>query len=149
MKRVLSAILGGAVGTAVLSVVLAMLEVEARYAIDIFGAIARFVRVPGNPALGFAIYAFVGTVVWPLLFLSLERYVPLDLDPAIAGMLLGSVLWFAFAFIGKGEMNTGLLLVYLTFTWVAHLAYGFSMGAVYAPLSDYDESRNPVSGSAQ
>lgn len=135
MNRALSAILGGAVGTAVMSVVLAMIEVEARYAIGIFEAIARFVRVPGEPVLGFLIYVLVGTVAWPLLFLSLEQYVPLDLDPAVAGMLMGTVLWFGFAIIGRGDMTGPLLLVYLTFTLLAHLAYGFVLGAVYARFS--------------
>ncbi len=132
MNRALSAVLGGAVGTAVMSMVLAMIEVEARYAIGIFEAIARFARVPGEPALGFVIYALVGTVAWPLLFLSLEQYVPLDLDPAVAGMLMGTVLWTAFAFIGRGDIGGPLLLVYLSFTLLAHLAYGFTLGAVYA-----------------
>lgn len=137
MNRAFSAVLGGAVGTAVMSVILAMVEVEARYAIGIFAAIARFVRVPGNPTLGFFVYAFVGTVVWPLLFLSLERYVPLDLDPAVAGMLMGVVLWFGFAAIGSSGMAGPLLLVYLTFTLLAHLAYGFTLGAVYARFADH------------
>lgn len=136
MNRPLSAVVGGAVGTAVMSVVLAMIEVEARYAIGIFEAIARFVRVPGNPALGFVIYALAGTFAWPLLFLSLEQYVPLDLDPAVAGMLMGTVLWFAFAFIGRGDISGSLLLVYLPFTLLAHLAYGFTLGAVYARFAD-------------
>lgn len=135
MNRALGAVVGGAVGTTVMSVVLAMVEVEARYAIGVFDAIARFVRVPGNPALGFLIYALVGTLVWPLLFLSLESYVPLDLDPAVAGMVMGSVLWFPFAVVGRGDMAGPLLLVYLAFTLLAHLAYGFTLGAVYARLS--------------
>lgn len=135
MNRALSAVLGGAVGTAVMSVVLAMIEVEARYAIGIFEAIARFARVPGEPALGFLVYALVGTVAWPLLFLSLKQYVPLGLDPAVAGMLMGTALWIAFAIIGRGDMGGPLLLVYLTFTLLAHLAYGFVLGAVYARFS--------------
>lgn len=148
MNRALSAVLGGAVGTAVMSVVLAMIEVEARYAIGIFDAIARFARVPGEPALGFVIYALVGTVAWPLLFLSLEEYVPLDLDPAVAGMLMGTVLWFAFAIIGRGDMGGPLLLVYLTFTLLAHLAYGFVLGAVYARFADESRSSAPTARDA-
>ena len=143
MNRAFSAVLGGAVGTAVMSVVLAMIEVEARYAIGVFEAIARFARVPGEPALGFLIYVVVGTVVWPLLFLSLEAYVPLDLDPAVAGMLMGTVLWTAFAAIGRGDISGALLLVYLSFTLLAHLAYGFTLGAVYARFAGESEpSRN-------
>lgn len=149
MNRALSAILGGVVGTAVMSVVLAMVEVEARYAIGIFEAIARFARVPGEPALGFLIYVLVGTLAWPLLFLSLEEYVPLDLDPAVAGMLMGTVLWIAFVVIGRGDMGGPLLLVYLSFTLLAHLAYGFVLGAVYAKFSGHSSSRDAAPADAR
>ncbi|MDS0280672.1 DUF6789 family protein [Haloarcula onubensis] len=135
MNRPFSAIVGGFVGTAAMSVVLTILEVEVRYGLGVFDAIARFVRVPGDPVLGFAIYVFVGTFGWPLLFCSLERYVPLTLDPAVAGTLLGTVLWLGFAIIGRGALDGVVLLVYLATTLVAHLVYGFSMGAVYAELA--------------
>lgn len=146
MNKPLSAVLGGAVGTAIMSLVLAMIEIEARYAIGIFEAIARFMRVPDNPALGFVIYVLVGTFVWPLLFLSLEAYVPLDLDPAIAGMLMGTVLWIAFAIIGEEGIGGALLLVYLSFTLLAHLAYGFAMGAVYARFAGHESTIDGAPG---
>lgn len=135
MNRTASAIVAGGVGTAVMSVILVMIEVEARYAVGIFEAIARFARVPGEPFLGFLVYAAVGTVAWPLLFLSLEPYVPAQLDPAVAGMGLGTLLWVAFAVIGRGDAGGAVLLIYLTFTLLAHLAYGFTLGAVFARLS--------------
>jgi len=135
MNKPLSAVIGGFVGTAAMSVILTILELEVRYGLGVFDAIARFVRVPGDPVLGFAIYVMVGTFGWPLLFLSLERYVPLTLDPAAAGTLLGGALWLGFAVIGRGELGGALLVVYLAATLVAHLVYGFSMGAVYAELA--------------
>lgn len=135
MNRTFSAIVGGGVGTAVMSAILVMIEVEARYAIGIFDAIARFARVPGQPFLGFVIYAAVGTIAWPLLFLSLESYVPARLDPAVAGMGFGSLLWIAFVTIGRGAMSGPLLLIYLSFTLLAHLAYGFTLGAVFVRLT--------------
>ena len=135
MNKPLSAVIGGFVGTAAMSVILTILELEVRYGLGVFDTIARFVRVPGDPVLGFAIYVLVGTFGWPLLFLSLERYVPLALDPAVAGTLLGTVLWLGFAVIGRGDLGGAVLLVYLAATLVAHLVYGFSMGAVYAELA--------------
>jgi len=149
MNKPLSAILGGFVGTAAMSVVLTILELEVRYGLGVFDAIARFVRVPGDPVLGFAIYVLVGTFGWPLLFCSLERYVPLELDPAVAGALLGIVLWLAFAIIGRGDLGGVVLVVYLAATLAAHLVYGFSMGAVYAELAAWtaptDEAVGDVS----
>lgn len=134
MNRAFSAVAAGGVATAVMSLALAMFEVEARYAIGIFEAIARFVRVPGNLFIGFVLYAVVGTIAWPLLFVSLKPYVPFDLDPAVAGMLLAVPLWVAFATVGHGSSQGTLLLLYLAFTLLAHLAYGFTLGAVYASL---------------
>lgn len=146
MNRPVSAIVGGFVGTAAMSVVLTILEVEVRYGLGVFDAIARFVRVPGDPVLGFAIYVMVGTFGWPLLFLSLERYVPLALDPAAAGTLLGAILWLCFAVIGRGDLGGGVLVVYLAATLVAHLVYGFSMGAVYAELATYERATDAAAG---
>ncbi|WP_136715499.1 DUF6789 family protein [Halorientalis salina] len=136
MNRPASAILGGAVGTTVMSVMLAIMEVEARGVMGLFDAIARFARVPGNQFLGFVVYAVVGVVVWPLLFLGLERYVGPERDSAVTGMGMGLLLWFGFAVIGRGEVGGVLLMVYLVFTLLAHLAYGFTLGAVYDRLSE-------------
>jgi len=135
MNRPVSAVLGGAVGTAVMSLMLAIMEVEARGVMGLFDAIARFARVPGNQLLGFVVYALVGVLVWPLLFLGLEQYVGHERDPAVRGMGMGLVLWLGFAIVGRGDVGGVLLAVYLVFTLLAHLAYGFTLGAVYARLS--------------
>jgi len=118
-----------------MSMILAMMEVESRYAMGLFDAIARFARVPGNPFLGFVIFAVVGTLAWPLLFIGLERYLVPESDPAVRGLVMGVFLWVAFVVIGRGDISGVLLIVYLAFTLVAHLAYGFTMGAVYDRLS--------------
>lgn len=135
MNRPVSAILGGVVGTTVMSVMLAVMEVEARGAMGMFTAIAQFVRMPGSEFLGFALYVVVGVVVWPLLFLGLEDYVSVESDPAVTGLLMGAVLWLGFAIVGGSRLGGVLLVVFLLFTLLAHLAYGFTMGAVYARLS--------------
>ena len=136
MNRAVSAIVGGAVATMVMSAALAIFEVQTRYAIGIFAAIARFVRVPDNLFFGFVVYALVGTVAWPLLFVSLKPYVPLDLDPAVAGMLFALPLWVAFAVVGHGDIGGALTVLFVGFTLIAHLVYGFVLGAVYASLAD-------------
>jgi hypothetical protein len=135
MHRILSAFVAGLVATVVMSLALAIFEVESRFAIGIFAAIARFVRVPGNLVLGFVVYALAGIVAWPLLFVSLKPYVPLELDAAVAGMLLAVPLWAAFAVVGRGDVGGPLLFLYLAFTLLAHLTYGFTLGAVYSSLA--------------
>jgi hypothetical protein len=134
MHRAVRAIVGGAVGTAVLVFVLLVLEVETRSRLAIFDVVARFAGVPGRPALGFAIVVFAGVFVWPLLFSVVVRRIGSGRDPAVVGMAFAVVLWVAFVALGTGSFNLVLVAVYLGFTLFAHLAYGFTLGAVYARL---------------
>lgn len=138
MHRLLRAIAGGVAGTALLSLLLLMLQVETRSAVEVFAAIARFVGVPGELTLGFLVFLLAGSVAWPLLFTVVERALPFE-DPASRGMAFALPLWVAFVVVGRGDMNGSLLAVYASFTLLAHLAYGYTLGAVYARLADPDE----------
>ena len=80
MNRIAGGILGGATGISVMSLLFLMLEVETREQIRAFDAVARYVGMPGNTAVGFLTFAFVGTVIWPLLFVAIEPSLPFD-DP--------------------------------------------------------------------
>ncbi|WP_129114571.1 DUF6789 family protein [Halegenticoccus tardaugens] len=142
MNRPLSAIAGGVAGISVMSVLLLLLEVETREAIGLFEAVARFVGMPGNQFLGVIIFLVAGAVAWPLLFLALEDYLPGGPDPATRGMAFASVLWIAFVIAGRGDIGGPLFVVYAGLTLVAHLAYGFTLGAVYARLSSESDFRN-------
>lgn len=44
------------------------------------------------------------------------------------------VLWIAFVITGRGPIGWPLIIVYAGLTLLAHLAYGFTLGAVYARL---------------
>ncbi|WP_101295484.1 DUF6789 family protein [Halegenticoccus soli] len=147
MNRPFSAIAGGVAGISLMSVLLLLLEVETREAIGLFAAVARFVGMPGNLFLGFVIFLLAGAVAWPLLFLALEDYLPGGPDPATRGMAFASILWIAFVVAGRGDISGALFVVYAGLTLVAHLAYGFTLGAVYARLSSGDESRGEQTGS--
>lgn len=136
MHRAVRAIAGGAVGTALMSLVFVLMEVQTRYVLHIFAVIARFVRQPGNLYLGFVLFALAGAVVWPLLFVALEDYIPRGPDPAVRGMVFAAALWVPFAVTGRGDLTGPILLVYATFTLFAHLVYGFTLGAVYDSLAD-------------
>lgn len=130
MNRIAGGILGGATGISVMSVVFLMLEVETREQVRAFDAVARYVGMPGNTFIGFITFAFVGTVIWPLLFVAIEPYFPFDDSPS-NGMILGAVLWIAFFILGRGDITGPLLAVFAGFTLLAHLAYGFLLGAFY------------------
>lgn len=134
MDRVPSVIAGGVAGTAVLSLLLLLLEVQTREQILVFDVIARFVRLPDQQAVGFLVFLLAGIVAWPLVFIAVEPYLPLGPDPAARGVAMAIPLWIAFAITGRGGIAGPLLIVYVALTFVAHVAYGWVMGAVYAHL---------------
>lgn len=136
MNRPGSAIVAGIVGTTLMSVLFVLLEVQTRYVLRIFDVIARFVRQPGEPFVGFLLFVAVGVVVWPLLFVALIDYIPRGPDPAVQGMVFALPLWVLFAVTGRGDIGLPTLLIYGIFTLLAHLVYGFAVGAVYASLAD-------------
>lgn len=136
MNRAVSAIAGGVAATAVFSLLLLLLEAQTRSAVFIFDAVARFVGVPGSPAVGFVLFALAGAVAWPLLFVALEEYIPRGPDPAARGVVFASVLWVAFVGANRSDVSGPVLLIYLPFTLFAHWAYGFTLGAVYGRLLD-------------
>jgi len=138
VNRIAGGILGGATGISVMSVVFLMLEVETREQVQAFDAVARYVGMPGNTFIGFITFAFVGTVIWPLLFVAIEPYFPFDDSPS-NGMVLGAVLWIAFFILGRGDITGPLLAVFAGFTLLAHLAYGFLLGAFYDRFGDSPE----------
>jgi hypothetical protein len=138
VNRIAGGILGGATGISVMSVVFLMLEVETREQVRAFDAVARYVGMPGNTFVGFVTFAFVGTVIWPLLFVAIEPSMPFDDSPS-NGMVLGAVLWIAFFVLGRGDITGPLLAVFAGFTLLAHLAYGFLLGAFYTRFGDTGE----------
>lgn len=140
MNRPLAAVAGGFSGTAVLTVLLLLFEVETRSQIGMFEVVARFVGVPGSTAIGFVLFVLAGTVAWPLLLVAVEDSVP-GTDPAIKGMALGAVLWIPFVLLGRGELSGAIVFAFGGLTLVAHLAYGYVTGAIYARLA----GRTPTS----
>ena len=135
MNKPTSAVVGGAVGVAVLSVILLVIEVETRSRIGVFEVVARFVGMPGSLVLGFLLFLAAGTFVWPLVFVALEAYLPIGPDPAIRGMGFALPLWVAFVVLGRGDLTGAILVVYAVLTLFAHLVYGFVLGAVYGHFS--------------
>ncbi|QLD89447.1 hypothetical protein HWV07_10560 [Natronomonas salina] len=136
MNRISSAVAGGIAGTAVMTLMLLLLEVETRSAMDVFYVIALFVGTPEDPATGFALFVGAGIVAWPLLFIALEPYLPRGPDPAARGVVFAAVLWVPFVILGRGDIAGPLLIFYVAYTLFAHVAYGFTLGAVYGRLFD-------------
>jgi len=136
MDRVPSVVAGGIAGTAVLTLSLLLLEVQTREQIRMFDVIARFVGLPEQTTVGFVLFILAGVLAWPLLFLAVEGYLPFGPDPAARGAVMAVALWIAFAYAGRGTLSGPLLLIYAGYTFFAHIAYGFILGAVYAHLHE-------------
>lgn len=136
MNNALRAIAGGIAGTAVLTTGLVITDVETGYQVGIFETIASFVGTPGQVTLGFVLFLAAGAVAWPLVFLAIRQSLSSGIDPAIEGTVLGILLWIAFNLTSSAGIDGVLLIPYYAFTLVAHLAYGYILGAVYAQLGD-------------
>lgn len=144
MDRIRRAIAGGIAGTAAMSAVFVFAEVEMRFNLGVTAALARYVRLPGRPFVGALVFVGVGVVAWPLLYVAVEPYfraLPGGDDPAVRGVAFAVVLWVVFLLLGTGPIRGVLLLLYLTFTLIGHLVYGFALGALYERL---DEESDPA-----
>ncbi|WP_245779469.1 DUF6789 family protein [Halostagnicola kamekurae] len=135
MNRFGHVIAAGVSATAVMSLLLLLLEVQTRSEMNLFSVIARFIGTPNDPTVGFVLFAVAGSVGWPLLFLALEPYLPFGPDPAARGVVFASILWIPFVVAGRGNVDGPLLVLFGAYTLFAHWAYGFTLGAVYARLS--------------
>lgn len=134
MHRGLRAVGGGVAGTVVMTAFLVVLDTQARGALSVPATIARFVGVPGRPLLALAVFAVVLVVGWPLLFLAVERSLPGGPDPAARAAVFAALLGIAFVVVGRGDIAGPILVLYVGFGLMAHLAYGFALGAVYGRL---------------
>lgn len=137
MNRWLSAVAGGVTGISVMSVLLLLLDVETRSAVGIFDAVARFVGMPGNTAVGFVFFFLAGSFLWPALFVAVEDYLPGGPDPGWRGIAFSIPLWFVFLAINvlSAGVTGAIVILFVLYTFAAHAIYGFTMGAVYAHLT--------------
>jgi hypothetical protein len=135
---------GGFVGTGVLTLVLIAASRLGAFHLGSFSILAELTAMslvfPNNAnGVGFIIFLLFGMVPWPLFFASLGWYLPGDRF-AIKGLSFGAVLWSGFA-VGFYDGYTGVgLVLYLLFSFVGHLGYGFALGSVFDYLSERPET---------
>lgn len=144
MRKVGRAIVAGVVSTFAMMVLLLMVEVQTRTQLLLFEALARLFGMPDQVELGFVVAAVFGVVVWPLLFVFVEPYLPPGDDPAVSGMLFATVLWVGFVLVGTAEVPLLVFPFYVAATLFTHLVYGFTLGLVYGwePLASNHRSRS-------
>ena len=124
---------GGLVGTAMSTVVLLIAQSLGAFNLTDFAILTELVGLEGYvpPVLfGYVMFLGGGMFPWPLLFASLKAYLPGQSSP-ISGAFFGGAMWtgFVLAFY-SGQSGLGLVL-YAVLTLVAHVVYGFGLGAVF------------------
>nr|WP_233737844.1 DUF6789 family protein [Halocatena pleomorpha] len=129
---------GGLVGTALMTVVLLVGNALGGFDLSSFAALAELTRLntiaPAIPA-GYFIFLGGGMTTWPLLFASVEQYLP-GKTIRQRGVPFGTVLWTGFVIAFYTGQTGAALYVYLITTLVAHWVYGFGLGSVFDYLSN-------------
>ena len=133
---------GGLAGTALMTGVLFVAAQMGAFSFESFASLAAPLGLAdtAQPVLvGYLIFLANGMVPWPLVFAALMEYLPGE-RPPVSGLFFGAALWTGFV-LGFYTDYTGLTLaLYLVFTFVAHLVYGFGVGAVFEYLSTRPDS---------
>ena len=117
----------------VLTVFLSFIEVQTRSQFGFFGAIARFSGTPDQLVLGFLLFTIAGVVIWPLLFVAVEPYLP-GSSPYTNSVIVGVVLWFVFLNFGATINTFTTIVLYGVLTLLMFLIYGLTFGEVYSRL---------------
>lgn len=141
MDDALSAMAAGAAGSAVVTLILLVTEATSGFGAHVFLILAEMVGFQ-SMLLGMLFFFGGGALTWPLLYITLGRYLPGE-GPT-QGMVFATILWLGFApgfsggTVGAAapafiEGGAGLL-VYLIVTFFAHLVYGAILGAGYLRL---------------
>jgi cytochrome c oxidase subunit 1 len=105
-----------------------------------FAGLAEIVGLGPDLAIGLFIFVGGGLTTLPLLFVSLATFLPPARSVALRGATFAVVVWSGFA-VAFYDGQTGLALAgFLALTLLAHVVYGYVLGAVYdrrAEIPDY------------
>jgi hypothetical protein len=130
----------GAAGTVMLSAVLFVALNLGMFDSSAFNGLAVMIGLGGNTFIGYLIFFAGGMTTWPLLFVSLQEYLP-GSTLALRGVTFATVTWTGFL----GAFYTGqsglALAGYVVFSLVAHWAYGFTLGSVFAYFLERVDTR--------
>jgi hypothetical protein len=136
---------GGFVGTAMMTVVLLIAQALGAFDFESFAELAALLSLdavlsPGlTVAVGYFIFLGGGMTTWPLLYASVERYLPGSSLP-LRGVSFGFVLWTGFVIAFYDGQTGTALYIYIVLTLVAHFVFGFGLGLVF----DYFATREDI-----
>lgn len=134
LERAVAGIAGGIVGTMLMTGVLFILNATVTPDLDVFGTLAELAGVGGSPVVGLALFVGAGMFAWPLLFVTLGAFLPGDTKPQ-QGIVFAAVLWLGFITAFYARYTGFDLVVFIVFSIVTHLAYGWVLGFVSARLT--------------
>ena len=122
--------IAGAAGTVMLSAVLFVALNLGWFDSSAFGGLAALIGLGSDNLLGYVIFFGGGMTTWPLLFVSVQEFLPGSML-AFRGVSFATISWTGF--IGAFYTGqSGLALVgYVVCSLVAHWAYGFTLGSVF------------------
>lgn len=137
----------GFVGTILLTVVLAIGQLLGVFDLATFSSIGQLggvgVFFTGSllAVVGYLVFLAGGMTTWPLVFASLERFLPGTSLPQ-RGVWFGTILWtgFVIAFVDVLPPNPTWtqIALYGAITLLAHWAYGYGLGSVFDRSLDRD-----------
>jgi len=139
LERALGGIAGGVVGTMLMIGVLFIVNATLTPGIDVFGTLAELAGVGDSPAIGLGLFLGAGTFAWPLLFVTLGAYLPGGTRPQ-QGIVFAAILWTGFITAFYSRYAGFDLVVFVVFSIVTHLAYGWVLGFVSARLTGQYEA---------
>jgi len=136
VRAVIGAVAGGFVGTALMTLVLFIVNALFGAQLSVFATISALSGGGDNVLLGFFLFFAAGSVAWPLLFVTIGAYLPGGTRPRQA-TIFAMLIWVGFV-LSFGESYSGLdLAVFLVFSVATHLVYGYVLGLVLARFTGH------------
>jgi len=133
MRDEVSAVLGGAVATAGIVVVLLVGGASAGYQFQQFAVLATYVLARPDTAAGLELFVVLGTFAWPFVYLAFRAYLPGRSD-VVRGVAFGVALWVGDVIV---LVAAGTPSWFLGVAFVGHLVYGGLLGFVHGRLGDH------------
>jgi hypothetical protein len=130
----------GAAGTVMLSAVLFVALNLGAFDSSAFSGLSVMVGLGENTLAGYLIFFAGGMTTWPLLFVSLQKYLP-GSTLALRGVTFATVTWTGFLGAFYADQSGLALAGYVVFSLAAHWVYGFTLGSVFAYFIERVDTR--------
>lgn len=143
-RTVVAGVAGGFVGTSLMTLVLFVVNALYGQQLRVFRTLSELSGGGGDVFLGFLLFFAAGSLAWPLLFVTAGVYLPGGTRPR-QGVVFAMLIWVGFVLAFSGRYVAVDLLVFVAFSVVAHVVYGYVLGLVVARITgQYEAPEIPV-----